>query len=149
MSVRQWKPSARAGNPATVMSTDLNSLADGAAVLSGALSNDANDELDLYADVELLFTAAAAPDADMTLDLYVVRSVDGTNFEDATAARPPASGYVGSFVSANSTGAQRLVVPRVELPPEDFKLLLVNNLGAALVASGNVLTALFYTEQVV
>lgn len=148
MAMRRWSPSERGTNPVDVITTALNSLANGTAA-SGDVSNDAADELDLFCDLELVFTAASAPTADLTIDAYVQRSLDGTNYEDATAARPPAAGYVGSFVSANSASAQRLIIPRVEIPPEDCKIVLVNNLGVALAASGNVLRALFYTEQIV
>lgn len=143
----RFKPSARAGNPLSLMTTELNALGSAAGVISAVLSNDAADELDLYVDLELTVTYAVAPTENSLVEVYIVRSVDGTNYEDASAEGRPKHGYVGGFVLDNVTSAQRIILPEVRLPPDDFKLYVVNKAGTAMPATGTVIKGLFYTEQ--
>ncbi|HYW33481.1 MAG TPA: hypothetical protein VE869_18410 [Gemmatimonas sp.] len=149
MAVIKWIASGRGGNSAGValLTTDLNTLANGGGVVSPLIENDTT--LDQYADFELVVAHGAATTADTTWDLYLVRMTDGTNYEDATNLRPPANGFVGSFVMDNTASAQRHIVPGVLLPPRAFKVLLINRSGQTAAASGNVLEAYFYNQQVV
>ena len=131
----------------TLETTSLNSLADAAAITSTAIDN--SSTLDMYCDLELYVPSwTSAPTADKTCDVYLVRSNDGTNYEDATAARPSVNGAVGSFVLDNTAGAQRHNLPGILIPPGKFKLLFVNKSGFAMAASGNILSGLFYNQQV-
>ena len=151
----RWKASGRATNPLTLMTTELNALANNAAALSSVLGGTGvvpnGTDLDLYADIEILVTFGVAPTANNTIDIYIVRSVDGgTNFEDASATGPvlPKNGYVGSGILRAVTTAQRMVIPAVLLPPGDFKVMVVNNnTGQALAATGNTVRAFFYHQQ--
>jgi len=142
MAVSKWI----AGALTTVLDTGLNSLANDAGVVSAALPN---TNLDTYADFELVCTHGTAPVADRTWDLYAVRQVDATNYEGATAARPPANGFLGSFVLNAVNTAQRMVLPEMMLPPYAYKLLLVNKSGQAAAASGNTLKQNTYNLQVI
>lgn len=144
-AVTRWKPSARASQPLTVMSTDLNSLANNGAVLATAISNDAADELDLYCDFELNVTFGTNPTENSLVELYLVRAIDGTNYETNSSEGRPKNGYVGGFVVDNVTTAQRLTVPGVLVPPMDFKILVINKTGQAFPASGSTVKAFFYT----
>jgi hypothetical protein len=146
MATSKWIASTRT-NPVSILGTEINSLANDAAVTSAVVSNTTED--DQYADFELVVTYGVAPVADKTVDMYLVRSVDGTNYEDGTAARPPAGGFVGSFVLDAVTSAQRKVLAGVMLPPLSFKILLVNKAGQAMAASGNTLKAFVYNQAVV
>lgn len=141
-----WLPgsSLRASNPLTVFSTELDALANGAAVTSGVIDN--RDEGDQFMDLELVWTANAVPTADRLVEVYLVRSIDGTNFEDGSATRPPANGYVGAFVTDAVATQQREFLGPISLPRHDFKLLLVNSTGQAFSASGHTLRALFYRQ---
>lgn len=141
-----WLPgaSSRASNPFTVLSTELNALANGAAVTSGVIDN--TDEGDQFCDIELVWAAAALPTADRTVDLYWVRSLDGTDYEDASATRPPATAFIGSFVTDNVTTIQRKIIGQVAMPRRDCKLLIVNSTGQAFAASGNVLRMYTYRQ---
>src|SRR5690349_11261384 len=134
-AVTRWKPSARASQPLTVMSTDLNSLANNGAVLSAAISNDAADELDLYCAFELNVTFGSAPTENSLVELYIVWQIDGTNYETNSSEGRPKNGYVGGFVVDNVTSAQRLNVPHVLVPPLDFKIMVINKSGQAFPAS--------------
>lgn len=149
MATQKWIRSTRGtAGLVSLLTTELNSLANAAAATSAsAISN--TTELDMYVDFELVFQHGSAPTADTTHDLYLVRSIDGTNYEDATAARPPAMGSVGSFVCDNTTSAQRKYISGILLPPGDFKVMLVNQSGQAMAASSNTLKAVVYNQQVV
>jgi hypothetical protein len=134
------------GTLSSILTSELNSLANDAGVISAVLPNTL---LDTYADFELVCTHGVAPVADRTWDLYAVRQLDGTNYEDATAARPPANGFLGSFVLDAVTSVQRKVLPGIMLPPFAFKLLIVNKSGQAAAASANTLKMETYNMQVV
>jgi hypothetical protein len=142
MAVSKWI----AGSLSTVLASELNSLANDAGVVSAAQPQTA---LDTYADFELVCTHGTAPVADKTWDLYLVRQLDGTNYEDASASRPPANGFAGSFVLDAVTSVQRKVLPGILLPPFAFKLLLVNKSGQAAAASANTLKMETYNMQVI
>lgn len=144
-AVSRWRVGTRSGNPLTLFSTDLNSLANNGAVLSAAVSNDAADELDLYVDLELAITFGTSPTENSLIEVYVVRQIDGTNYETNSSEGRPKNGFVGGFVLDNVTTAQRLILPGVLLPPNDFKLLVINKSGQAFPASGTVIKGLFYT----
>lgn len=147
MAVSKWSPSSRGtAGLITILSTELNALANDAGVTTGVIEN--STSLDQYADFELVATFASAPVADKTVDLYLVRSVDASNYEDASAARPPASGWVGAFVLDNVATVQRKTIAGVMLPPTSFKLLIVNKSGVAMTASGHTLRGDFYNQAV-
>lgn len=147
MAVSKWITSTRGTNGLiSILTTELNALANNAGVTTATIENNAT--LDQYADFELLATFGVAPVADTTVDLYLVRTVDGTNFEDASATRPSPE-FVGSFVLDAVTTAQRKIVRGVMLPPTSFRLLIVNKAGQAMAATGNTLRGDFYNQQVI
>jgi hypothetical protein len=135
-----------AGSLSTILATELNSLANDAGVISAVIPQTA---LDTYADFELVCTHGTAPVADKTWDLYAVRQLDGTNYEDASASRPPANGFLGSFVLDAVTSVQRKILPGIMLPPYAYKLLIVNKSGQAAAATGNTLKQETYNMQVI
>jgi hypothetical protein len=128
------------GTLTTLETTSLNSLAASTQVIGSAasISGDATDA-DLYADFELVVTFAVAPTVDSEVRLYLIRSADGTNYEDGDSTlRPPAGASVGGFQVRAVTTAQRMIVRDVQLPPGLWKPLLVNT-NQAWAASGNTL----------
>jgi len=147
-----WKESTRATNPLTVLSTTLANLAADAAVLStAAITNSAtSDERDFFGDFELLGAMATAPTdtGGRNLEYRVVRTLDGTNFEDDSTDGEPELGFVGSFIVPVTTNVFRKVIPMVMLPPLDFKGHLINKTTATLQnTTGNVLSAYIYTQE--
>lgn len=137
----------------TWISTDLNSLANNAGEVPGGASAtyiDADAYGQLYADLELVVTFGVAPTASTLVELYFIRRIDGTNPEDytrgASAAGPP-NGFEGGFPVRAVTSAQRIILPKVQLPPLDFIPILINKTGQAFAASGNTLKAVRYTER--
>ena len=136
----------------TVISTDLNSLANGYGECPGAASPVATTiDGNLYADLELLTgTWGVAPTAGSLVEVYIVRRVDGTNYENYTRGASgvgPANGYVGGFPLAAVTSAQRVILPQITLPPTDFLFLFINKSGQTMNASGNTVKMRRYSEQ--
>ncbi len=149
MAEIKWIVSTRSGNPVTVLDTGLNALASSAAAISSAIDNDA--DLDTYADFQLSVTFGSAPTDASICSLYLVRTVDGTNFEDASTTGPvvPRGGFVGAFSVRAVTSAQVMILKEVLLPPRDFKVMLVNSTNQAFPASGSTVKMLTYKQQVV
>lgn len=133
---------------ANVMTTELNSLgATTGKAISSAFDNSSN--LDLFADFELLVTFGTAPTANTVVELYIVPTIDGTNYADgSTSVLPQASLYVGGFVVRNVT-AQRMVLRGISLPPGLFKMLVQNTTNQAFPGTNSTLRWNKYAMQVV
>jgi len=102
--------------------TDLNSLADGGTVTG--------DEID--------------KDSGAYCPLYLVPSVDGTNYADTTNL----SNYlIGVFALDAATTARREAVQMIPVPPGKFKLVIGNETGQAWASSGNTLGYRLYSVE--
>jgi hypothetical protein len=142
MAVVTLKP--HASNPITLETTSLNSLATTGTVTGTAYTANTTDRY-LYADFELLITYGTNPTAGSVIELSLLRSLDGTNYEDA----PGPGGYAGGFVLAATTSAQRLVIRGVPVPPFKFKpYIAAKTTGQTAAASGNILIMNLYTPEV-
>lgn len=116
---------------------------------SAAVGADATDA-HLLADFELVCTFATAPTLDTTIDLYLVRSADGTNYEDGSdTVRPNPDAFVGSFAVRNVTTSQRIIKRDVPLPPGLWKAILHNNGTGQSISSGWTLKARPHNLQTV
>lgn len=133
----------------TYLSTELNSLADGANKLGAKIDNVADGENELFMVLELyLATQGSARSAGATVDVYVLPSVDDTNFcYGSDSVDPPASAYVGSFPLDAATTARYATLHNIPLPPLDFKILVINETGQAFAASGNTLKYRLYSFE--
>lgn len=140
-----------AASISTVLSTELNSLANNAAALGTEYDNSSN--LYLWATFELNATFGSAPTAGNTVDLYIIPAPDGTNYDDNTtgaSGAAPSTSYVGGFPLRAVTSAQKVplgVVRRVDLPPTKFKVFVVNGSGQAFPASGSTVKMIPYRYQ--
>lgn len=127
------------GSISTVLSTELNSLANNAGTAASSAVDNATN-LDQLAYFELNATFGSNPTADSTVDLYLMYSLDGTNYADYTSGTTPVANgtnYVGSFVLKATTSAQRVHSPPVYLRAYKFKVAAVNKSGVAFPASGS------------
>lgn len=126
----------------TVLSTELNNLADGGNKISTSpLSNDAaTTERELFAKFSLSLAAqGSARSAGATVDLYILPEVDGTYPYGGDSLDPSSNHYVHSFHFDAATTARVDNITDVRLPNADYHVLVQNNTGQALAASGNVL----------
>ena len=132
----KWKGGTYApGSPSTLLDTQIASLASGSmSTASNAVDNDTNH--DLYADLELNL-ASFDPTAPGRCDVYILCSIDGTNYPPATAAalRNQGSQLLCSFPLDDASALQRVVVRNVLLPNCKFKVCLDNQSNAALPSS--------------
>ena len=123
------------------LSTELNSLADGGNDLGAKVDNVADGENEMFLDLELLIALqGGSRDADGRVEIYILYSVDDTNFDmggDSTDPRPESLLTVFSLDAA--TTARYRTVTGLPIAPFDFKLLVMNETGQAFAASGNTL----------
>lgn len=107
----------------------------------------ASDEIDnsttkyLLADFEVVLGSAAFTGADSSISLYLIPSIDDTNFADwsgggtTTDEQENEQLYIGSVTTSGATAAQRLVLRSVSLPPGKFKIGIRNQSGVTLNAT--------------
>jgi hypothetical protein len=137
----------------TLLSTELNSLANNAGALGVEYDNATNDYI--YGLFELAATFGSAPTAGNTVDLYLIPCPDGTNYDDAVtgaSGAAPASCYAGGFPLRAVTTAQRVPLGfgasgPVLLPPCKFKAFVLNKSGVAMPASGSTIKMVAYRYQ--
>jgi hypothetical protein len=125
----------------TYLSTELNSLADGANDLGAKIDNVADGENELYIDLEFYIALqGGSRDADGRVEIYLLTSIDNTNFDmggDSTDPRPSSLLCVFSLDAA--TTARYRTFHSLPIPPFDFKLLVMNETGQNFASSGNTL----------
>jgi hypothetical protein len=133
----------------TALSTGLNSLAAAAFAVSSAIANGTN--LYFYMDLELTLGSINLSSAvNPSVYIWVLNQVDGTNYEYGSTGIAPARqpDAVIPLPMLSLAGpvifAKRLVV----IPPGNFMVLLQNNTGVGLNASGNTLQYNLYSETV-
>jgi hypothetical protein len=104
---------------------------------SATINNQTN--LDIYCDIEVAL-ASLSPTSGAYVAIYILESVDGTNFPAQSDADLRLTGsQLLSVIPIGTTAstAQRVVARNVVIPPNAFQLKLDNQTGVALNASGN------------
>ena len=137
-----------AGTITTVMSTDLNSMANNANVLSAAPTMTAGDIGHRFGEWELsIASSAAAMTANTAFVGWILQPLDATNYEDGgTSVTPARTPDLVFPVRAVST-AQRLYC-QAQMPTGTYKILLRNDgTGQAIASSANTLKVRTYTES--
>ena len=128
---------------ASALTTGLDSLANGSAsAASAAIDN----ETDLYQYINLeLVLGSLTPTGTPSVDIYLLATLDGTNYDDSS----PSNGgsYLASFSFSTATAAKRCVLKNLVIPPLKFKLVAVNNAGPSLASSGNTVKYRRHNEQ--
>ena len=140
---------------ATIMSTQLNSLADGAINVGGDsdLDNTTNEHHNLMAELYLASVDLSAQDSP-AVELYLVPKIDGTNFCDtgtdaSTTDLPPGSAHIGTFYIQETSAAHRAAISCKNcLQDLEYRAVLLNKTGAAFAASGNTLKIKTNSDQV-
>lgn len=119
----------------------LNSALDAEwTTLSDEIDNTTNKYL--QADLQIDLASAAFTGADAGLEIYLIPSVDGTNYPawtgDVTTEQQGNMNYFIGFVAVPAvTAAQRMVLRGVALPSGKYRWALRNQTNVALAASGN------------
>lgn len=139
MSVVKYK----LGSQSTLLSTELNALANNTNVLTSSAFNNTQSggggDGYFYADLELAVTYGTAPTAGTSCTVWFIQTQDGTNYEDAGASVTPSRGPDVVFPLRNVNTAQR-IMRRCSIPQGNFKVLIRNdNTGQAFSASGHTL----------
>lgn len=134
-SIAKWNaPSATA----SILTTELNSLSTNTmTAASSAITNDSN--LDMYVDIEVVL-AALSPTAGAFVALYLLESVDGTNYpaqSDADTRLTSSQLLCVIPVGVAASTAQRVAARTIPIPPGKFKIKLDNQTGATLASSAN------------
>lgn len=129
----------------TYGTTTLNALAEGAIDISGTfLDNTTNEHRHLAAELVLASVDLSAQSG-LTAELYLVPSVDGTNYCDdgtdaSTTDLPPGSSHIGTFNIQKTNAAHRAAIVVKEcLQALKYTIVLKNKTGVAFAATGNVL----------
>ena len=139
----------RLGTIATVMSTELNSLANNTNVLaSSAYDNTpatgAGDGF-TACEIELVCSFGTAPTAGTALSVWFLQQPDGTNYEDGGVGVTPARLPDVVLPLRAVTGTQRVVM-EVSMPAGVVTPLLRNDgTGQSLASSGNTVKIRPYT----
>jgi len=114
---------------------------------------DLSDEIDnttnkyAFADIDLALGSAAFTGSDAGFEVYIIETVDGTNYPDwtgnTTSDAPENMGYFVTFLPIKSgTSAKRVVSSaqdEIELPQGKFKFGCRNRGNVTTAASGNTL----------
>lgn len=109
-----------------------------------------SDEIDnsttkyTHVDLYLELGSAAFSGSGSGIEVYLVPSVDGTNYPTWTGSvstdeTENTAHFVGFMTTTASTAAQKMTLRAVELPPGKYKWALRNRGGVGLPASGNAL----------
>lgn len=128
----------------TVLTTELNALANGAYSAVGTVVDNTSN-LDQWGALDIVL-ASLNPTAGAYLQLFMVQSLDGTTYEDPPSSTNPGF-HMSVAVVALTTGsaAKRVMTPMFRIPPGKFKFVLLNNAGPALGATLNTVT--LYTSD--
>lgn len=131
------------------LTTELNALgASSANTLSTLGAAFQNTNSMVYADIEFVAGGTFTPTAGAFIELWLLRSLDGTNYPDGSATvapgRPPDATI---SVRAGTTITPRSDYPGLILPPGFYKPIARNQTNATLPATGNLIRFAMYTEQ--
>jgi hypothetical protein len=137
-------------------SSDVNSMANGNAVLCGASTVTNGTNLDIYMDASIVLGSETTGSGSSIVYLYVVPlDGDGSTYGDgkwSTAAGgstvvPQVSPACAIPLQPSTTLAPAGLCQGIVIPPGTFKIGVYNQSGAAFASSGNNLYLRFYDIQ--
>lgn len=141
MALKSTGYQAAAASLAWTSGQSLDSLTDNEWTdLSDAVDNTSNKYT--VVDLEIALGSAAFTGTDSGIEVYIVPSVDGTNYGDwtgnVTSDEQENNGYfVGFVTTSGATAAQRLTLRNIVIPPGLYKYGFRNRGGVTLAASAN------------
>ena len=123
-----------------VLTTELNSLADGSVTALGTEEDNSTNKY-LFADFQIDLASLTISSTSAWLGVYLIPTVDGTNYPDWSSGSFANyhSGYFAgaAFIKAVSSTAARADLRNVIVPPGKFKVAIRNATGVSLASSGN------------
>jgi hypothetical protein len=125
----------------TGLSTELNNLADDTwSAVSSEIDNSTNGYM--FMDIEADLASITPTGADAAIELYVVPSVDGTQYpstsNSGTADEQENNQYfVGSIVLSLDAEVQIHMLRGIEVPTGKWKMFVRNRSNVSLAASGS------------
>lgn len=100
----------------------------GANYLGSEIDNSTNK--DKYLSVDLAFTCGSAPTANTIVELYILYSINGTDYEDGGVSVDPKKLYACQpFAARAVTTEQRGTRVNIPIAPFKFKILLKSDLN--------------------
>lgn len=124
------------GSTTTVLSTELNSLATATDSGAGTAYDNTPSSSSLgftNAIAEFNGTFGTNPTASTAAYLYILPSLDGTNYGDANST----AGQIAAVFPLRATTSAQRVERVIDLPPCKVKFLLRTDAGQTLASSGN------------
>ena len=141
MALKSTGYQASATTIAWTSGQDLDSLTDNEWTdLSDEVDNSTNKYTQV--DVRVALGSAAFTGTDSLLEVYLVPSVDGTNYPGwtgnvTTDEQQNNEFFVGAVTTTGTTATQELVLRNVTVPPGVYKWGFRSRAGVTLAASGN------------
>jgi len=129
-------PWAAATSRTTGISAQSLAFTDG--YTGSVIDNSVN--LDDTMDVEVIINCSTAPTANTVMYIYILYSLDGTNFEDGSSSIRPAGVPLFAVPARNVTGAQRIIFRGCPISPLKFKLHAFSALNQTSVTTVNAKT---------
>jgi len=137
--------------PATIqtyLSTELNSLANDDTILGAKIDNVADGENEMYIALELYVAAQTLRTAGAYVAIYLLASVDDTNFTYGDAANLVDPGSLLTVFSLDAATTARYVIrANLPIPPFDFKLQIQNVSTQAFAGTLNTLKYRLYSHE--
>jgi hypothetical protein len=134
----------------TLLSTELNSLANNALAIGSAFDNTVGQTGDGYTlcDIELVTgTWGGAPSLGTCISLWFLQTQDGTNYEDGDASTTPAR-MPDVILPLRTVSTAQRVIKRALVPWGKFKPLAKNDATAQTMnATGNTIKIRMITRQ--
>ena len=129
------------------LTTELNTLANDALVLGAAINfTSAGSDRKLFLDVEVyLNTVDLSTQTNPALYIWLLRRTDGTNFEDGNSSVTPQRSPDKIIALREFNGVQRVQATSLLTTPDQGKILIKNETGAAFNGSSNTLKYNLYS----
>ena len=131
----------------TVLTTELNNLADGAWSAAGT-EYDNSADLIQYFKLRLAVDFVSAPSTGGFVSVYAITALDGTNYETLDSDNDPRAGkLVATIEVIDTTAAQIRDSGIFSLPPCKTKFILKDSTGQAFPASGSTVTLYSMSDE--
>lgn len=123
---------------ASILTTELNSLTNTSYCSLGAAQGADGTGGPLAGEFEFVTGGAQSATNSLIGTLWVLRSADGTNYEETVSSTNPGpEAMAGSFYGASGSTTKRSILPDRPLPPGLWKAIYQNSSGSTHAASSN------------